>query len=101
MGKNLHSFLPIRYPRYAILHINLLNFSVSFYIFILHLEVDLSVVISGQIDDYATVFLFKKITQITGIHKYASTGAENTFHPLEKFGHIIQPSDDSGTIHEH
>ena len=26
MGKNLHSFLPIRYPRYAILHINLLNF---------------------------------------------------------------------------
>ena len=43
----------------------------------------------------ATVFLFKKITQITGIHKYASTGAENTFHPLEKFGHIIQPSDHS------
>ena len=38
MGKNLHSFLPIRYPRYAILHINLLNFmSYNLYIALLFL----------------------------------------------------------------
>ena len=33
MGKNLHSFLPIRYPGYAILHIHLLSLCYIFYIF--------------------------------------------------------------------
>ena len=33
MGKNLHSFLPIRYPSYAILHIHLLNLCHNIYIF--------------------------------------------------------------------
>lgn len=33
MGKNLHSFLPIRYPLYAILHIHLLNLCYNIYIF--------------------------------------------------------------------
>lgn len=32
MGKNLRSFLPIRYPGYAILHIHLLNLCYNFYI---------------------------------------------------------------------
>lgn len=32
MGKNLRSFLPIRYPGYAILHIHLLNLCYNLYI---------------------------------------------------------------------
>ena len=47
MGKNLHSFLPIRYPRYAILHINLLNLCNNTYIF----------------HDYFSVFNFPKYTK--------------------------------------
>ena len=31
-GKNLRSFLPIRYPGYAILHIHLSNLCYNFYI---------------------------------------------------------------------
>ena len=41
---------------------------VAFDILVLHLEVYLSVVITGKVDNNTAIFLFEQIAQVAGIH---------------------------------
>ena len=74
---------------------------VAFDILVLHLEVYLSVVITGKVDNNTAIFLFEQIAQVAGILLNTASRPEQQLHLPEKIRQILQFSDNAGTVHQH
>ena len=74
---------------------------VAFDILVLHLEVYLSVVITGKVDNNIPICSFKLIDQLVGSQYSAASRPDQRLQLPENISHVLQLCVNAGTVHQH